>query len=45
MAFIDAPKTHSRTDDISCENEDVGLSDAEFEAVDNNMLKQFHTVK
>ena len=45
MTFIDAPKTHSRTDDISCENEDVGFSDAESEVVDNNMLKRFPTVK
>ena len=44
MAFIDAPETHSRIDDISCENEDVGLSDDESEVVDNNMLKQFHKV-
>ena len=40
IAFIDAPKTHSRTDDISCENEDVGLSDAESEVVDSNILKK-----
>ena len=45
VAFIDASKTLSKTDDISCENENVGLSDAESEVVNNNMLKQFPTVK
>ena len=45
MAFIDAPKTHSKTDAVSCENEDLGLSDAESEVVDNSMLKLFPTVK
>ena len=44
-AFIGTAKTSSKTDDISFENENVGLSDAESEAEDNNVLKQFPTVK
>ena len=44
-AFIGTAKTSSKTDDITFENENVGLSDAESEAEDNNVLKQFPTVK
>ena len=44
-AFIGTAKTSSKTDDITFENENVGISDAESEAEDNNVLKQFPTVK
>ena len=44
-AFIGTAKTSSKTDDITFENENVGLSDAESEAEDNNVLKQYPTVK
>ena len=44
-AFIGTAKTSSKNDDITFENENLGLSDADSEADDNNVLKQYPTVK